>query len=196
MTSSPRSAAPSGRLEVRLAAASDVRAIARVHVRAWQTAYRGQIPDAVLDGLDEGQRAARWAQLVGAAGHLLYVAVRDGAVVGFCSLIPSRDADAASGTGEIGALYVDPAHWRSGAGTALVDQVRRAATAAGYRSLTLWVLASNAIGRAFYERSGFTSDGATKTEVRGTYSLFEVRYGCSLLETGHDPPDTPAEPGR
>jgi hypothetical protein len=43
---------------VRRATLDDAPAIARVHVAAWQRAYRGQMPDAVLDGLDEsGARA-------------------------------------------------------------------------------------------------------------------------------------------
>ena len=36
---------------VRLATAADVPAMGRLHVRAWQAAYRGHVPDDYLDGL-------------------------------------------------------------------------------------------------------------------------------------------------
>ena len=56
---------------IRQAAPSDVDAIARVHVKTWQTAYRGHMPDAHLDALDESRRAAMWAEALGqpAIGH-------------------------------------------------------------------------------------------------------------------------------
>jgi hypothetical protein len=46
---------------IRAAVAADVAAIAQVHVRTWQSAYRGHIPDAYLDGLDPSKRAAVWS---------------------------------------------------------------------------------------------------------------------------------------
>lgn len=166
--------------EIRRAAANDAAGIAAVHVRAWQKAYRGQIPDDVLDSLDESQRAARWVELIAQPGHALQIAVRDGAVVGFCSLIRSRDPGSVGDTGEIAALYVDPEHWRSGVGAALLGASLDVARSTGYRVITLWVLASNVLGRRFYERLGFASDGETKLDVREAYSLHEMRYRREL----------------
>src|SRR5688572_19989780 len=107
--------------QIRRATASEATGIARVHVKAWQSAYRGQIPDDVLDSLDESKRAARWSELIPHPGHVVHVAVHDGTVVGFCSLIRSRDPSSAVDTGEVAAIYVDPEHWRSGVGRALLD---------------------------------------------------------------------------
>ncbi|MGH9204942.1 MAG: GNAT family N-acetyltransferase, partial [Acidimicrobiales bacterium] len=45
---------------VRTAQAGDKQAVAGVHVRSWQAAYRGLMPDAYLDGLDPDDRAARY----------------------------------------------------------------------------------------------------------------------------------------
>ncbi|MEO8181149.1 MAG: GNAT family N-acetyltransferase [Deltaproteobacteria bacterium] len=45
----------------------------------------------------------------------------DGRAIGFCSLTPSRDVGAEPGTAEVSAIYVDPDHYRSGAGTALMQ---------------------------------------------------------------------------
>jgi hypothetical protein len=40
--------------------------------------------------------------------HGVFVAVVEGAIVGFCDCIRSRDEDAAPDTGEIASIYVDP----------------------------------------------------------------------------------------
>jgi hypothetical protein len=39
------------RVVVREASVNDAAAIADLHVRAWQMAYRGIVPDAILDGM-------------------------------------------------------------------------------------------------------------------------------------------------
>ncbi len=169
------------RPSVRLALIGDIDAVAGIHVRSWQHAYRGQIPDSVLDALDARERAARWLEWLDKPGRALQVAVREGRLVGFCSLIHSRDEGAGDAVGELAALYVDPAFWRTGAGTALVAAAVAQAYAVGYRTLTLWVLPANDRARRFYERVGFAPDGETKFETRADYSLAEMRYRRELL---------------
>ncbi len=161
---------------IRLAQPSDVPEIAAVHVRAWQAAYRGHVPDSYLDALDPSQRAAWWSKVVLDPDTTVLVALEATSVVGFCSFLSSRDSDALAGTCEIATLYVDPAHWRSGFGTALVASAIEAAINRGFRAVNLWVLATNSSARAFYESVGFFSDGHSKTDLRLGLSLDEVRY--------------------
>jgi GNAT superfamily N-acetyltransferase len=168
---------------VRRATNDDAAAIAGVHVRSWRSAYRGQMPDAVLDGLSESERAAAWRRWLAPADHGVQVAVAGGAVIGFCSLIAARDADLPGGTGEVAAIYVLPEHWRSRAGSVLMLAALELARQRGYRGLTLWVLASNDRARRFYERCGFVADGAEKVQrigdhgpAPGAASVVEVRY--------------------
>lgn len=177
---------PDPELLVRRAAVSDAAGIARVQVRAWQSAYRGQIPGRILDSLDETTRAARWLESIPQAGHVLHVAVHDDTVIGFCSFIRSRDPDSNDGTGEIAAVYVDPGRWRSGIGRALVEASLDEARTRGYREVTLWVLASNQLGRGFYERLGFAHDGETKMEALQGCELHEVRYRLELPRSGSE----------
>ncbi|HEY0933157.1 MAG TPA: hypothetical protein VGD91_05360, partial [Trebonia sp.] len=47
---------------VRPAREADAAQIALVHVRSWQGAYRGLLPQDYLDELDPVQRLARWQQ--------------------------------------------------------------------------------------------------------------------------------------
>jgi hypothetical protein len=54
-------------LLVRRAALTDADAIGLVHVRSWQSAYRGTIPQDYLDGLDPARRAQAWRQIIGEA---------------------------------------------------------------------------------------------------------------------------------
>ena len=161
---------------VRAADINDATGIAGVHVRSWQHAYRGHIPDTVLDTLDIAERARQWQKLIYQPHHIVRVATRDGIVQGFVSMIPSRDPGAPRTVGEIAALYVDPPAWRSGLGRMLIAAAREAADQAGYSTLTLWVLESNAPARRFYEKMNFAADGAAKLDKRPGYTLNEVRY--------------------
>ena len=161
---------------IRVAAPSDVDAIARLHVKTWQAAYRGHMPDAHLDALDPSRRAATWSKAIVQPATLVLVATTGETLVGFCSLLPSRDADATPVIGEIAAIYVDPSFWRCGFGSALIEAIVESARARNFAETTLWVLTHNAAARAFYEARGFKSDGHTKTDERQGFALHETRY--------------------
>jgi ribosomal protein S18 acetylase RimI-like enzyme len=171
---------PKAEIEVRRATERDIEPVARIHVEAWRSAYRGLMPDAVIEARSIEQRKQHWTQVISQPSHDLLVAVRADTVLGFCSLIPSRDAGATQATGEIAALYVAPEHWRTGAGRQLMLAGRQAARERGYRELMLWVLSSNTRARAFYESMGLVSDGAEKLEQSRGHALHELRYRCSL----------------
>ena len=53
------------------------------------------------------------------------------------------------------------------------------AVAAGYSSITLWVLRDNRRARRFYERAGFAPDGATNV-LTGLGDVLELRYRQQL----------------
>jgi RimJ/RimL family protein N-acetyltransferase len=169
-------------MQVRQATLADARNIAQIHVETWRAAYRGQIPDAVLDTLDTDQRAIFWNKHLATQPHGIMVVESDRTIIGFCDLVPSRDRDSNPGeVGEIAAIYVQPEFWRKGAGTALCRFSLRAASLQKCLSVTLWVLASNVAARKFYETMGFSLDGATKVDQSlKNYELHEVRYRISV----------------
>jgi GNAT superfamily N-acetyltransferase len=152
-------------LEVRRAVLEDAAPIAAVHVRTWQVAYRGLMPDEVLDGLSVEGREEMWRQATtGDERSAVYVAVEGEVVVGFCAVAaPSRDDDAEDGVAEIAAIYVEPDTWRTGVGRALMDAALADLRTDGWRGVTLWVLAGNRQAREFYARFGFEPDGAEMT---------------------------------
>lgn len=159
----------------RQATVDDAPAIGSVHVRAWQAAYRGEMPDAYLDGLRAEDRAEQWARRLaddrGAASVL--VAEQDGAVVGFAVVGPAEEP---AGSGELYAINVDPAHWGSGAGWALLDAAHHALARLGHTDVVLWVLPGNDRARRFYERAGWTADGAERTQEVLGIVVDEIRY--------------------
>jgi len=138
------------------------------------------MPDSFLDALDAAQRATWWEKVIGDPGVMVVVAIAGTALVGFSSLMASRDDDASPGTCEIATLYVDPENWRSGCGRALLGAAVDIADQRGFRQLSLWVLASNLVARAFYESLGFSPDGGSKTDSRLGVPLHELRYRRQL----------------
>ena len=141
----------------------DAAGIAGVHVRSWQVAYRGLLPDERLDRLSVEEREQQWGDVLGEGDGASFtlVADLDDRVAGFCSVAtPSRDADARERTAEVAAIYVEPQLWRRGIGAALltaaVEELRRG----GWHEATLWVFAENANARSFYARFGFAPDGS------------------------------------
>ena len=167
-----------GVIEVRKATVQDASAIAVVHVRSWQVAYRGHMPDEYLDGLDVEKRVSMWRQLTQETDQIVLVAENEeGDIVGFSLLGPSRDADTDANTAEVAAIYVHPEKWKQGIGRALLSESLDQVRARKFDQLTLWVLEGNQRARSFYESFGFIQDGAVKDEDHWkTFAVREVRY--------------------
>lgn len=166
-------------MQVRLGTVEDADPIAAVHVRSWQVAYRGLIPDETIDNLDVGDRASRWRSIFERAGQDVFVVLENALIRGFCSLEPSRDAEHADQpVGEISSIYVDPPHWRKGLGRALCKAAVARACDRGFRDLVLWVLEENHRARRFYEQLGFIRDGDVSLTrgFGGGIDLLEIRY--------------------
>jgi len=169
---------------IRAATVRDAARIAEVHVRSWQTAYRGHMPAGYLDGLDPADRLPRWQQRLSEpdpAGNEVLVADGQEGVCGFSSFGPSRDEDAEAGqVAEVRAIYLMPGILGTGVGRLLMTASVERLDHRGYRAVTLWVLAGNARARRFYELAGFRPDGAVKADDDLGFLLEEVRYRRSL----------------
>jgi GNAT superfamily N-acetyltransferase len=167
---------------VRPATREDAREIAEVHVASWRHAYRGLLPDDYLEKLSvderEAQRLAWFADPSPATGVL--VAEDAGRVVGFATFGPSRDDDALEGTGEVPAIYVDPQVLGTGVGRDLFEAVTVALRSAGFARATLWVLEANGLARRFYEKAGWSWDGAVSTHMFDCANEPVVRYAVDL----------------
>lgn len=155
-------------ITVRAETAADCAAVAAVHVRAWQVAYAGIVPDEVLAALDVATRtAARLDRLADPDNPFGSLVALDGATVtGFVSHGPYR-AQELDGSplqpeyGEILAIYVHPDRWGTGTGDALL---LAALDALPQPRVRLWALADNHRALRFYARHGLHPDG-----LRATY---------------------------
>ena len=167
-----------GMVHLRRARQDDARGIAEVHVKTWQHAYRGLVPDDVLSGLSVDTREQFWRRVLAIMEHdrRIWLADTEGTVVGFVSAGPSEGGDAQASTGQVYAIYVTPDCWDRGVGRNLLVHAEQDLRTHGYADATLWVLDTNDRARAFYERAGWRADGGAKIEEFGGAQLSEVRY--------------------
>jgi ribosomal protein S18 acetylase RimI-like enzyme len=193
---------------IRSASTADAAQIAAVMRDSWFAAYDGIIAPAIIDRAtvpDGGARVRQsfrtrpWQRMIAAVTRPPGPAqpaqsqadVAAPSIVGYASFGPERDVldmswpypltSAGSGgqVAELYALYVHPAWWSTGTGRALMDHVLAKACAAGYGCITLWVLEANARARRFYQRAGFTPDGARHV-LEDLGGVTEIRYRRAL----------------
>ncbi len=160
---------------IRRAGLDDARAVAAAHVGTWEEAYRGLVPDELLERLDLEEREGFWRQILTGETQT-WVGEVDGAVAGFVSVGATREADR-PGWGELYAIYVRAAHWGSGLGGELLETGELALRELGYSHAMLWVLRDNPRARRFYEKHGWRFDGSVKDFFPG---VAEVRYERQL----------------
>jgi GNAT superfamily N-acetyltransferase len=168
---------------IRRAAPADARAIARVHVESWRTAYAGILPDRVLVQMSAEQKTAAWRREIETRGKsqaVLVAELADGTVAGFASC--ASGGGALSGfDGEIHMLYVLPDWQEQGLGRALLCGCLELLGKAGCRSAMVWALAGNP-SRFFYEAMGAVRVGERHETLWGV-KLHEVAYGWRDLSS-------------
>jgi GNAT superfamily N-acetyltransferase len=167
-------------IHVRDAEPVDAMAVARVHVRAWQAAYRGLLPDEYLDGLRPEDRATSYT--LGGFEHdhpTTIVTLVHETICGFATIGPSRDAGT-EGMGALHALYVDPDYWDTGVGRTLVHEARQQLAGQGLEEAVLWVLAGNERAEHFYRKDGWAADGSRRSDEVWFVATDELRYRRTL----------------
>jgi RimJ/RimL family protein N-acetyltransferase len=169
---------------VRRALAEDSRAIAEVHVSAWQHAYRGMVPQAHLDRLSIADREKNWIRIFEQGEPEALVADTDGQIIGFISFGRSRSDPAVREEAEVYALYVAPAHWWTGVGWSLWQAALVRLRELGFTRVIVWVLAANERAIRFYERIGCSRSEGFETSVAiGGEKLPECRYEIAIATT-------------
>jgi ribosomal protein S18 acetylase RimI-like enzyme len=168
-------------LAVRAVTAEDKLGVARVHVRAWQAAYRGIFPDDYLDQLRPEDRAVRYTfESDDPSRQRTFVAADGATICGFVTAGVSRDHDLEA-AGEIYAIYVDPGSWSIGAGRLLIESARLVLTEMGFSESLLWVLEDNQRAKRFYVIDGWLPDGSARTVERRGVQACEIRNRRPLL---------------
>lgn len=167
---------------IRPATVEDAIALGPLHVSTWQAAYRGIVPDAVLNRLDANQRQSQFRQAIATQQGETYVLEIGAEILGFLTLGAARDADLEPDTtGEIWGIYIAPTYWRRGFGSRLLSYAEQKLRDRAYSQAVLWVLAENQAARAFYEAWGFYPDAHIK-EIPWQPPTTAVRYRKSWAE--------------
>ena len=153
-------------VEIRQAVASDATGIAIVAAYTWLTAYKGLMPDSVLEGRVEAlpANADRINGLIKNGKSNYAVAVHNGAVIGFASYGDSRNPDFQGG--EINALYVLKGYAGSGTGRKLFEYAVAQLKEKGYRSMIINCLEGNP-SIEFYKHMGGVVKGQREDDVFG-----------------------------
>jgi GNAT superfamily N-acetyltransferase len=89
---------------------------------------------------------------------VIFLAVVDGAIVGFTQLYPSFSSVSMKRLWVLNDLFVTPDARKSGAGRALLERAERWAAETGAKGLTLSTQVTNLGAQRLYEACGWTKD--------------------------------------
>lgn len=144
-------------LHVRDATASDVDAIAHVHVSSWNAAYRGIMPDEEIDARTIEVRRAQWESCLKQRDRVTLVACDDaGTVQGFASALLLDGSDQGFFS-YLQTLYLLPEARRGGIGRALLAAIAARLRESGIRNMALRVIRRSP-ARAFAADDGLFDD--------------------------------------
>ena len=151
-------------LTIRPAMPTDVDEVTRIYIDSWNAGYGELLSRA--DRTVTPDLVERWSNdLARPVPHRWWVAERMGSIVGVAGIGPSRDPVDPQ-LGELDTIAVDPPHWRTGVGRALISLAFQYLDSDGYNEAIVWTVESYERGTAFYETMGWWRDGGVRDEER------------------------------
>jgi GNAT superfamily N-acetyltransferase len=169
---------------VRAATADDLPLVARIHMASWHDAYRGVIPDEILNGRTVEGSLWGWRSTFEKYPDNITVAEAANAeLAGFCCAGPVVDADRNDPFEfEIYGLHVVPTARRQGTGAALLHAAfTRAVIRERMNSAIVWTLKELKMSRRFYAREGGKLIKTGLWRIGGL-AIPEVAYGWTRLD--------------
>ena len=159
-------------MTIRPTTPADVNEIVRIYIESWNAGFGNLLSQA--DRTVTPDLIERWRRdLSLPAPKRWRVAERQGSIVGFVGICPCRDP-VDPRLGEVETIAVDPPHWRSGIGTALMSLALRHLASDGYDEAIVWTVERYERGIAFYEAMGWRRDGGVRDEGR------QIRFSRSM----------------
>lgn len=140
----------------------DASALAGLYAATWRYAYAGIIPGVGLERMISRRGPSWWGRLHAMGGRAMVVEMADG-LAGYALMGRNRGGPGA----EIQELYVRPECQGLGFGGALFAAARSELLARAIAPLTVWCLAENRIGCAFYRAQGGAETGRACDRIGG-----------------------------
>ena len=151
------------------------------HISCWQSAYKGIIPSDYLENMktEIEQRTDRLKNnLIEMTDYSYYYATINDKMIGRLIFGKSLDDDKPN-AGDVTAIYLIEEYWYKGYGRKMMDFAVTELKPIGYNEIIVWVVEDNSRARRFYEKYGFTLDGAKK-EMQFGIPLTIVRYTINV----------------
>jgi diamine N-acetyltransferase len=159
---------------IRTASINDIKAIRSIAERTWPSTYGGIISQAQIDYmLDLMYSDSSLTQQMD-SGHQFYIFEFEQAPIGFASVSKEEE-----GIFKLNKLYVLPTIQKTGAGKALLQQVKSYAKANGGKQLILQVNKHNN-AKAFYEYQGFHVQREMVFELDHGFVMDDYVMGIAL----------------
>ena len=97
-------------MKIRIATKEDAPDIAKIHVEAWRSAYKGIMPAEYLESLSVEARTKEWFEALSTTSPGINLVIElEGGISGFCVYGPVRDKDLShKNAGELVALNISP----------------------------------------------------------------------------------------
>ena len=155
-------------INIRLAVLSDASAMAEIHARSWEAAYKDIMPAKYIEKQSE-KRPAQWRNILSQENKKQYIIEADGKPAGMVCVgephheyteIFNDDSCIDSSFCELHNIYLHPNYFRCGIGTRAMDFAINKGREANKSNIVLWVFAENIGSIRFYEVCGFSVDGA------------------------------------
>lgn len=148
--------------EITRANADDAAAIAHILVKSWQVAYRGIMPDELLDNMSVKQREEGWRKHLKSSSET-YLLRSPSTAIGVIEVSDFRDTIAEfSGWGEIPVIYLLPEYYGLGLGGELMQFALALLAGRGRENVGIWVLDKNTRAKGFYQKHGFVRSKHSK----------------------------------
>lgn len=167
-------------MTIRYATRGDSEILAHINAKSFQVAFRGIIPDNVLED------KFSYKSLLGRFGLELEerttensIIFKDGKPVGMQTFARDDDTERDETEIDIWRIYVLPEYWGSGVGKELILWGLSELKTKGYKKVALWVVDENERARTFYEKVGFSHDGEIRVINPGK-EINELRYSMEI----------------
>lgn len=165
---------------IRHANIEDAKILGEIHSQAWKVAYKGIVPDEILDNITAEKRQKYFEKALTEGWEEDAIIFNGNKALGLICIGKCRDADKDGSYGEIWGIYLLPEYWKKGIGSELIYWGLAELKKRNYDKVTLWVLEDNLNARKFYEDIGFEHDGTIK-EITIGKKLNEYRYVKTIV---------------